>query len=264
MSIRALTELSAAFQIIAAVTALWQIKRSGKRLAWGLIATALLVLAGERLWTLGFWLGNFHHAQELRADREVLMLVVSVLLFAGVWLIGGLFQQAAEDAARAQRGELRTRSILDNAPVGIFTFDTDLVVTSCNPELAEILGVDCDLLVGYDLSGLADQRVPVALQRALGGQRSEGTGHYRSQLSERELFVLLITIPECDENGKVTGGIGFVVNLSHIEEVEEQARRLALLVERSPEAIFTTDLEGVITYANRAMCRLTGYNLEEL
>ncbi|NOZ93644.1 MAG: PAS domain S-box protein, partial [Acidobacteria bacterium] len=264
MSTTALTELSAIFQIAAALAALWQIRRSGKRLAWGLIATALLVLAGERLWMLLSWLGKGPQARELRTEHELLMLIVSVLLFAGVWLIGGLFQLAREDAARAKESELRLRSILDNAPVGVFTFDTDLTVTGCNPRLAGILGIECEQLVGFDLNTLPDRRIVEALRETLEGQRREGTGPFRSTLSGRELFGMLVTIPQLGADGRVAGGIGFVVDLSQLQKVEAEARRLALLVERSPEAIFTTDHDGVITYANPAMCRLTGFSRTEL
>ncbi len=264
MNVTTLTELSAVFQVAAALAALWQIKRSGKRLAWGLIATAFLVLAGERLWMLAWWSGKSPQVRELRTGHELLMFVVSVLLFAGVWLIGGLFQLAREDAARAKDSELRLRSILDNAPVGVFTFDTELLVTGCNPRLAEILGIDCEQLVGFDLNTLPDRRIPKALRDTLEGRRREGTGPFRPLLSGRELFGMLVTVPQRDQNGRISGGIGFAVDLSHVREVEEEARRLALLVERSPEAIFTTDLDGVITYVNPAMCRLTGFSRSEL
>lgn len=261
-----LTEFSAAFQIAVAVAAIWQIRRSGKRLAWGLIATGFLVLASERVWTLimNQWMMPPQAPCPHQMVREQLMLAVSALLFAGVWLIGGLFRKAQENEEEAVRTSKRIQDILDRLPIGVFTFDQNMIVTSCNPLLAKIIGVPSARLLGLDLSTLPNGRLVSLLRDTLAGNGREATDVYRSALSGRNLFGMIVTLPELDQSGAVTGGLGFVVDLTKVRMAEEEARRLASLVERSPEAICVTDADGKITYVNRAACELTGSTREEL
>ncbi len=259
-----LTELSAIFQIAAALAAFWQIKRSGKRLAWGLIAAALLVLAGERFRTLVWGHVVTQETQQIHTEREFLMLVVSVLLFFGVWLIGGLFEQARDDAAEATRNKDRIQAILDSLPVGAFSFDRDLRVTSCNPTMGDIIGVPADEILGMDLSTIGDERVIRIFRETLAGKKQEGTGEYRSVLSGRKLFGMIVTIPDRDPAGVVIGGLGFVVNLTEIRQAEEEVRRLANVVDRSSEAICMLDADWNIRFANASASRLSGYAEGEL
>lgn len=260
MSSTLLTEISAAFQIAAAVAAVWQIRRSGKRLAWGLIAAGFLVLAGERVWTLitRHWITP--HAAFLHTVREPLMLAVSALLFAGVWLIGGLFRETQESEEAALRSTRRIQAILDRLPIGVFTFDRELTLTFCNPLLEKIVGVPSASIIGLDLATLPDDRLVSILQDTLAGESREATGIYRSTLSGREIFATIVTLPEPGSSG----GLGFVVDLTKARSAEEEARRLASLVERSPEAIYIAGVDGKLMYVNHAACDLTGYTREEL
>ena len=51
VSINQVTDISAALQLAAALSALWQIRRSGRRLAWSLIAAAAMISAASH-WVL--------------------------------------------------------------------------------------------------------------------------------------------------------------------------------------------------------------------
>lgn len=50
----------------------------------------------------------------------------------------------------------------------------------------------------------------------------------------------------------------------HIQKTSEQLRKLELAVQQSPESILITDLDGIITYTNPAVEKITGYRQDEL
>jgi PAS domain S-box-containing protein len=58
--------------------------------------------------------------------------------------------------------------------------------------------------------------------------------------------------------------LGLVMDVSHRFAQEQTSRRLSQVVEQSPVAILITSPDGVIEYANRKFCEVSGYPQEEL
>jgi len=58
--------------------------------------------------------------------------------------------------------------------------------------------------------------------------------------------------------------LGLVMDASHRFAQEQTSRRLSQVVEQSPVGILITDPTGIIEYANRKFCEVTGYPPEEL
>ncbi len=54
------------------------------------------------------------------------------------------------------------------APLGIFHFDKDGIITDCNDEFATIIGVDRDMLVGFNMPlSLKDENLKKRYSRVL-------------------------------------------------------------------------------------------------
>ena len=64
-----------------------------------------------------------------------------------------------------------------------------------------------------------------------------------------------------DPDGALLGWVGVCVDVTERKRTEE---RLRDMFEHARDAIYTSDLEGRFTSANRAAERLTGYSREEL
>lgn len=99
--------ISALLQFVAAFFALRLIRVTGFRIAWVLIASAFCVMALRRVIVLAQLVAReIPHSYELTA--EVVGLVISILMLAGVLSIGPLFRtiRAAEVALRQSRDEL--------------------------------------------------------------------------------------------------------------------------------------------------------------
>ncbi|MDO8958533.1 MAG: PAS domain S-box protein [Rhodocyclaceae bacterium] len=162
----------------------------------------------------------------------------------------------------------RYRLLLQHSPVGIFHYDTDLVISYCNDRFARILRAPRDKLIGFDMHQLADQRVLPALRAALDGQGGFYEGEYRTTQSQVQIGVTLICEPFRDAAGKVTGGIGIVADITERKLAEDALRhseqKLRMLLDNAADAVFIASPEEIWTYANEQAAALLGYSREDL
>ncbi len=59
-------------------------------------------------------------------------------------------------------------------------------------------------------------------------------------------------------------GAGACLNALGLQHLHEREQELSMLLESTDEGIFGIDIEGHMSFANRAACELTGYSYEEL
>ena len=110
--------------------------------------------------------------------------------------------------------EERFKAMFKQAPLGIFLYDTDLIICEANKEFIEFLEVPPDYLIGLDLHSLPDQRVFPALSIILEGIEGFYEGEYTTKYKQKELWISMHTSPLKDINGNVTGGIGIVSDIT--------------------------------------------------
>jgi PAS domain S-box-containing protein len=71
--------------------------------------------------------------------------------------------------------------------------------------------------------------------------------------------------PIFDASGELVGAVNMLVDLTDRKQAEENAQRLALIVESSDDAIISKDInDGVIKSWNKGAARLFGYDAEEV
>jgi PAS domain S-box-containing protein len=116
------------------------------------------------------------------------------------------------------------RTLFEQAPVGMFLFDTAQRITDCNARFAEILRSPRERLVGLDLRLLRDESVLPAIEDALRGEAAVFEGPYFATQSAARLFVTLRASPVRDRQGVVVGGVGLLED--NTDRVLMQARLL--------------------------------------
>lgn len=172
---------------------------------------------------------------------------------------------AREEAVKAS--EERYRLLLSHSPVGIFHYDTDLILVYCNVRFADILHNSIDRLVGLDMKLLNDQAIQPALRSALRGETGFYEGHYRATFSDADLWISMTCAPSRDGNGAVVGGVGIVHDITdrrvNQQRIEQLLHEQKSILENRLVAIVT--LRGrQIVWANSFLEESLGYSKGEL
>ena len=156
------------------------------------------------------------------------------------------------------------RTALETANEGVWTIDCHGLTTFANDRMAEMLGLDPQLLLGRHPRELlvADDVAMAAdvIGRTLKGEPQEFEPRFR-RADGSELPTLGCTAPIRDEDGAIVGAVGMFSDLTARKAVEHalviserQARETATLflklLESSSDAIWMRDPEGRFQLAN--------------
>ncbi len=169
-----------------------------------------------------------------------------------------------------QESEARFRQVADSADEWIWETDENGLYTYCSSAVGRILGYSPDELVGkkrfYDLF---EPNVRQALKETAfsGFQRKELFRKFRNPNIRKDGEIVILEtsgMPMLDNQGKLLGYRGTVMDITEREQAAESRELLAAVVEHASEAIVVTDTEGSIRYVNPAFERIGGYARDEV
>lgn len=153
-----------------------------------------------------------------------------------------------------RESEARTRSLIENMPVGVITIDQDGVIESINPQTEQIFGYAFDEIAGDHLSALFNAQAPaerkefteMLLQRALGKSMK-----FESRRKNGEAFPVEMTLSEYQS---VDGPrfLAIIQDITEREKAEQFKQELLAMVShdlRSP----LTSVQGVMTLLGKGM-----------
>ncbi len=173
-------------------------------------------------------------------------------------------RKQTEEALGAERNLLRT--LIDNLPDRVYIKDVECRFLLNNIAHIKALGAKSqEEVVGKtDL----DFRPRELADRYMADDRSViETGVPLINREEQMILgsgdggcLLSTKVPVCDQKGKTIGLVGISRDITNRKQAELELVRLRLGIERSSDAVFVTDKEGVIQYVNPAFQKIYGYN----
>jgi PAS domain S-box-containing protein len=148
----------------------------------------------------------------------------------------------SEGVAQAlEESEARYRTLFEQSPIGVFTFDLSRRLVDCNLALVRLLNSSYDKLVGLDLRSLSDTRLLPAIERVLEGEPLYAEGGYTAELSKAEIYIATWLTPLRDADGEVTGGLGLILDVTARRHAQNALARseanFRALIENAPDAI---------------------------
>ncbi|HWP92058.1 MAG TPA: PAS domain S-box protein [Thermodesulfobacteriota bacterium] len=205
---------------------------------------------------------NINSLEKNSFDEEELKLVEGVARQIEVAI------KNAQQAEELRQSEERYHTLFDQSPVGVYIFDRDFTITHCNKKMVQILQSSYDRIIGTDMRRLCDHRVQAVLDTVLAGESVTYEGSYVGTTTPAKLWVSKRLSPLRDSKGKVIGGMAVVEDITERKRAEEELlksqAKYADLFENANDMIFTFDLSGNLTSANRVAFTTLGYDLEDV
>lgn len=123
--------------------------------------------------------------------------------------------------------ESKYRLIFENSPIGIFHFDPQGTVLTCNEKLAEIMGAPKENLIGFNLkTSLKDDLIRAAVLASLSGQPGHYEENHISVVANKSVMIKADFNPLLSEEGRNFGGIAIFEDITDRKRVEEEIRKL--------------------------------------
>jgi PAS domain S-box-containing protein len=226
-------------QFSAAGVALWQVRKSGRRGAWLVVAAALFFMGVRRAIAYAHIVSSWPGSVD--PVGEGMALLVSLLMLIGVWRVGDFFDEsnrlrveAEEELARRRRAEQELEAlerqeslVLDNTVEIIAHYDTDLTVQWANEAylretgktLAEVQGTKC-----YEARGYSEMceacPVPAAIETRR-PQEAELSPQTQQHWPVERGCWLARAAPVTDEEGRVTGAVEVAHDITERQEAKQ-------------------------------------------
>jgi PAS domain S-box-containing protein len=183
--------LSVLFQLASAVLALSLIKTTKRRVAWGLVASAITLMALRRVESLLLAISGGPHTPDLLF--EINGLVISVLMLAGIYLVRPIFTALA-----SSREELRSMNVK---------------LSALTEEQKLLLDHTKDFIYRHDTSGQITYVSP-AVERITGFRPEEWLAHYSQHYTDNPVNRDGRTITE-EMLRSGTGGPTYIIEVKH-------------------------------------------------
>ncbi|NTX06565.1 PAS domain S-box protein [Myxococcus sp. CA040A] len=165
------------------------------------------------------------------------------------------------------RGEDLYRLVVENAPLGIFHYDTSPVITACNERFVTILGATKRIIVGLNLLSLRDEGMMRCVRETLAGRSADYEGDYVSVTGHKVTPVHVRFAPCYNDAGAVEGGVGIVEDVSQRRfaerERDESLALLTMLFDSAPVGLGFVDARLRYVRVNERLARINGRPAEE-
>jgi len=123
-------------------------------------------------------------------------------------------------------GERAYQLVFENAPLGLFHFDSTPIVVACNDYFVRLMGSSKRMLIGLNLLTLQDEAIMACVRDVLSGRHAYYEGEYQSVTSGKVIPVRTHFAPCFNQDGQVEGGVGIVEDVTEQRSAEAERDRL--------------------------------------
>lgn len=179
-------------------------------------------------------------------------------------------QTAARDRAEAglRASEIHLRTLVSDAPAGLFTIDRDGRVVTANPAWCVLTGRDAEQVAGLPWTDvvMADDRERAVAAAGVGP--GEPVVFRVRQPSGDVRWVTCSMSPTYSSDREVSGAIGFMADITDRRtdelRIARSEERMRSIVGAMTDAIVVTAADGTILWSNPAAQAVFGYHDGEL
>jgi PAS domain S-box-containing protein len=180
---------------------------------------------------------------------------------------------------KLKENEEKYRSVVENAPAGIFIVDNNSHFIYCNERLSKILGYSRKEIMGMDFRQLLDEKskelVTDRYKRRQQGEKVPphyDVGVIRKDGEQRQLEMRVSIIKNKDG---ITNTIGQVLDITEKKaaredlakkekKLKESEQKYRSLTNQLPVGVYRTTVDGRFIYFNQALANILEYNEKEL
>jgi len=115
-------------------------------------------------------------------------------------------------------------SIFKEVPIGIFTYNKELIIQEANQAFSQLLKADATQLLDFDMKSIKDKTIMPTLTTILQAQKGFYEGCYHTKISNEDIWISMKTVPMFDIENNVKGGLGIVEDITKRIETEKKMR----------------------------------------
>ncbi len=183
------------------------------------------------------------------------------------------FETIEQNKYDLEKSENKFRLLAENISDVIWMMDLNGNFTYVSPSASKLFGYTVQELTHLEAKDVLIESDFIKhknafLNRIENEKNGQITDLYTSELvhvrKNGELFLgEIVTNPLRDNNKKLIGILGVTRDISARKKIEDEIKKLSVVIEQSPASVVITDVDGNIEYVNDTFTKVTGYTTEE-
>jgi len=160
------------------------------------------------------------------------IILMYIIIFAWSWSLKTKIKiqtvRLSDELERHKYSELalmeseeRSRLIIENAPIGIFHFNLNGEITTCNDSFIKIMGSSREKLTGFNILQFPENNMYTLVKSAINGIQETFEGFYESVSGENTTHMRATFTPIKLSDGSITGGLGIIEDNTARKKYEE-------------------------------------------
>jgi len=168
------------------------------------------------------------------------------------------------DITKRKNAEEKYQRLIENTSEGFMLLDSDHVVSEVNMALSRISGYQREDFIGQRADNFYDKTTVDFISASRDHLSFEAQFRCRSG---REIPILFSRSILKDDDGKITGYMYFLMDLTELKAAQEELKRAELryrsMYQNALQGMFQASLSGELIRVNPSYARILGYNSPE-